>query len=36
MIMREKVISWFGDEENFRLAHKPSLEIEWMEDWLEI
>ena len=36
MILREKVISWFGDEEKFRLAHKSASGTKWMEDWLEI
>jgi len=36
MLMREEVISWFGDKNNFRLAHKSVSEIKWMEDWLEL
>jgi REP element-mobilizing transposase RayT len=36
MIMREKVINWFGSEENFKSAHNSETEIKWMEDWLEI
>lgn len=36
MLMRETVIKWFGDEENFRLAHTTAKEIKWLEDWLEL
>jgi putative transposase len=36
MLNRDKVIRWFGDEENFKLAHNSTTEIKLMEDWLEI
>ncbi len=35
-IMRDDVIQWFCDKENFENCHKQSLPIDELEEWLEI
>ena len=36
IIKQENVMKWFDNEEDFRMTHYSSLEIKWLEDWLEI